>query len=438
MLFFYMKISFIITVLGFLVLVSCSGAKRYYKQGIKYEESGMIDMAAEMYLNAIKSKPTYIDARIKLKDIGQRHVAQLSTNFFKNYSTQDYEACLENFTKLKSYCEQSQSFEIQLDYPKSYDDDYSVALEAFSEDQYVKSKQWLRKKRYPDALQHIQKIRKFNPQFKNTEELFVIASCEPQYQTAVLMLGQKKYELAIQALQTIKTVTTDYKDYSDLYDLTVLKLQKRILVLPKNTKASSESETQLYQSFLSISSPTLEFINEPTFLKSASQLELHQNVLAQATGASHIVLYSVSDFNQNTIGPRRTSYTAYQEYRYKKNDQIFTDYNPVSYANVRGERYLQYKFEYSIYDNRQNRSVESKSESIKASDIIEYNEFDGQYQGNINQLYRNRPTGNIVLGEGVWRNLFSARNKFLSYEALKQQAFDKNKTSFTSIINRIK
>jgi hypothetical protein len=167
-------------------------------------------------------------------------------------------------------------------------------------------------------------------------------------------------------------------------------------------------------------------------------LELHQNVLAQATGASHIILFSVSDLNQNTIGPRRTSHTAYQEYRYKKNDQVFTDYNPVSYANVRGERYFQYKFEYSIYDKQQNRILETKSENIKASDNIEYNEFDGQYQGNINQLYRNRPNGNLVLGEGIWRSLFSARNKFLSYDALKQQALEKNKINFTSVIYRIK
>jgi len=84
-----------------ILLWACSGAKKYYKQGLKYEESGMIDMAADMYLNALKAKPTFIEARIKLKDIGQKHITRLSSSFFKNYSTQDYESCLENFVKLK-------------------------------------------------------------------------------------------------------------------------------------------------------------------------------------------------------------------------------------------------------------------------------------------------------------------------------------------------
>ena len=149
------------------------------------------------------------------------------------------------------------------------------------------------------------------------------------------------------------------------------------------------------------------------------------------------MLFTVTEISQNTVGPRRTSYTAYQEYRYKKNDQVYTDYKSVPYFNVRGERYVQYKFQYSIFDKRQNRITESKSELVKISDVIEYNEFDGKYQDNLNSLFRNRPNGSFVIGEGAWRNLFSARNRFMSYEELKQQAFEKNKSIMSSIINRL-
>ena len=416
---------------------ACSGAKKYYKQGLKYEESGMIEMAADMYLNALKAKPTFIEARIKLKDIGQKHITRLSSSFFKNYSTQDYESCLENFVKLKAYCEQSQSLEISLDYPKSYNDDFNNALELFSEDQYGRSKQWLQKKRYNEALQHIQKIRKYNPDYKNTQELYVMASCEPSYQSAIQTISQKNYSSAYQSLNTIRGITQSYKDYTDLWELTTLKLKKRILFLPRFTKGSSNWELELNQLLSSLQNPGIEIISEPAVLKPAAQIELHQNVLAQALGASHVVLFTVTEISQNTVGPRRTSYTAYQEYRYKKNDQVYTDYKSVPYFNVRGERYVQYKFQYSIFDKRQNRITESKSELVKISDVIEYNEFDGKYQDNLNSLFRNRPNGSFVIGEGAWRNLFSARNRFMSYEELKQQAFEKNKSIMSSIINRL-
>ena len=91
----------------------------------------------------------------------------------------------------------------------------------------------------------------------------------------------------------------------------------------------------------------------------------------------------------------------------------------------------------AIFDKRQNRITESKSELVKISDVIEYNEFDGKYQDNLNSLFRNRPNGSFVIGEGAWRNLFSARNRFMSYEELKQQAFEKNKSMMSSIINRL-
>ncbi len=77
------------TLLFFLSIVffsACSGTRKYYKAGEKLETEGLTDEAAEFYLEAVQRKTTNVGARIKLKQVGQKYVSELGSDFYRNYN----------------------------------------------------------------------------------------------------------------------------------------------------------------------------------------------------------------------------------------------------------------------------------------------------------------------------------------------------------------
>src|SRR5688572_6931951 len=82
-----------------LVIAACSGSKKYFKAAEKLEKQGLVSDAAEYYMESLQRKPTNVEARIKLKQVGQKYVSSLASEFFRNYNTQQLQASLETFER---------------------------------------------------------------------------------------------------------------------------------------------------------------------------------------------------------------------------------------------------------------------------------------------------------------------------------------------------
>ena len=75
-------------------MITCSGSKKYFKAAERLEKQGLINDAANYYLQSLQRKPTFVDARIKLIEVGQKHISSLASDFFRNINTQQLEASL--------------------------------------------------------------------------------------------------------------------------------------------------------------------------------------------------------------------------------------------------------------------------------------------------------------------------------------------------------
>src|SRR4051812_13403634 len=112
-----MRNRLIFTALALFLLCACTGYRKYFKAGEKLENQGLMDEAAGFYLEALKRKPESADARIKVKQVGQKYVSSMASSFFRAYNTQDFESALEIFERLKQFHATAANLDIQLDYP---------------------------------------------------------------------------------------------------------------------------------------------------------------------------------------------------------------------------------------------------------------------------------------------------------------------------------
>ena len=134
--------------------MDCTGSKKSFKVAEALEKKGLINDAANYYLESLQRKPSNIDARVKLQNIGQKHVYNMASDFFRNLNTQQTESSLEIFEKLKDFTSKAAALNVALDYPKSYEDDYQKTIETYCAKNYAQAYAMVNQKKYSSTGLH--------------------------------------------------------------------------------------------------------------------------------------------------------------------------------------------------------------------------------------------------------------------------------------------
>lgn len=429
-----------------LLTVGCSGSKKYFKAAEKLEKQGLVNEAADYYLVSLQRKPTNVEARIKLKEVGQKYVSSLASEFFRQHNTQQLEASLETFEKLKDFTGRTNALNVMLDYPRVYEEDYNKSVETYCSRNYNQAMLLVNQKKYSESLTYINRIKKYHTDYRNMRQLEIVAVCEPLYQSAINSLENKNYSEAYGLLSSIKNKTSDYKDLNDLLDLTTAQQEKSfILFEPKGStdQVEKQLEEYLFDNFSRLAQEkggSVKIINNSPFrdapgdaLVSGTNIDLIQ-AIRKATGADYFYVYDVSNRKEAGTGPTKTKARGFQEVKVKKNDTlIITEFRPFDYNIVKAQRTFSYDFRYKLINAYSNQIVSSQTQQVKATDNIEYQEFLRTFQGDINTLYPYNPPQTPPLqryNPKAWRALFSARNTLRSFEELKNEALEQNLNIF--------
>jgi hypothetical protein len=421
------------------LLFSCTGSRKYFKAAEKLEKQGLVDDAAEYYLEALQRKATNVNAKIKLREVGQKHISHLASDFFRNYNTQQNEASLDTYERLKAFDSRTSALGVQLDYPRSYEEDYKKAVETFCLKNYNQAAMLVSQKRYFDAQPFIKKIEKYNPSYKNTGLLEIIATCEPLYQNAISSLESKNYSGALSLLSNIKVKSEDYKDTKDLIELASAQQSKSfILFEPRSSADPQEQEIQeyLYNSFSEAAQQnmsSIRIINNTPFQNAPGSTDLNNNTnvdliqaIRKATGADYFYVFDVLNKKQMSTGPVKQPQRGWQEVNTRVNDTtVITEYKPLDFNLVKASRTYAFDLKYKVINAYTNQVVTSQTQNLKSTDNIEYNEFSKRFTGNINMLFPYNPQQVAPIARyspKAWRNQFSARNELRSYDELKNEA----------------
>lgn len=439
-----------------LFVAACTGSRQYFKAAERLERQGLVNEAADYYLESLQRKPTNVEARLKLKDVGQKHLSNLSSEFFRNYNTQQLEASLTTFEKLKDFNYKTSALGVQLDYPKTYDDDYQKAVETYCLKNYTKANELVNQKKFDLARLYLEKIDKYNKSYKNAPQLNIVATCEPLYQSAINNLESKNYAAALNLLEGIKAKTESYKDSKDLLDLAAGQQSKSFILFepsPSADNTEKDLEEYLFSNFNQAAVQklnTLKVINNSPFqnttgqatdLNNTTNVDLIQ-AIRKATAADYFYVFDVSNKREYNSGINKSTSRGFQQVQTRVNDTlIITEYKLFDYNIVKAQRSYTYDFKYKIIDARSNQIIASQVQSLRSQDAVEYQEFLRSFNGNINTLFPYNPQQTAPMAQynpRAWRGLFSARSNLKLMEELKSDVINQNISAFLNSTNVMK
>lgn len=440
-----------------LLLSACSGSKKYFKAAEKLEKQGLVNEAAEYYLVSLQRKSTNVNARIKLKEVGQKYASNLASEFFRNYNTQQIESSLESFERLKEFTDKTVLLDVKLDYPKGYDDDYKNVVNTYCEKNYNQAYTLVNQRKFSNAKEYIGNVKKYNSTFKTIQQLDVVATCEPLYQSAIVSIESKNYASAFTTLQTLNNKSQNYKDANDLLQLAKDQQTKSLMLFePKNTVSKSEKaiEDYLFNNFNQVAQQKFtnhKVINNPLFTQlpdasdiySSGNLDLIQ-AIRKATGADYFYVFDVSNSKENNPSPEKKQLVGYQEVKTRVNDTLTkTEYKDFLYNSVKASKLFSFEFKYKLINAYTNQIVTSQNQNIVAQDMVEYNELQKQLlgNGNINSCFPYNPQQTAPAAQfnpRNWRGGFTANKNLKAITDLQSEAYNKAINSFSSVQSYLK
>ena len=443
------KSSFIVLISLLLFLYSCTGSKKYFKAAEKLEKQGLVNEAASFYMESLERKPNNTKARIKLKEVGQKYVNNLSSKFFREYSSNEFDQSIETFDKLKSFTSKSSSFNVELIYPQAYNADYENALDKYLNRHYDNAYKSLNSGNFDAALREINKIKKYNPEFKRTQEFEVTAVCEPLYISMIKDMENKNYQPADSKLDRIILKKSDYKDAADLKELLNDLLTVKLMVIKPKLSDEKEIEDNLMNEFTKESTAITKnfaLINNSPFITKADidklsntgNIDLLQGI-KKATGVNYYFIYDISNVQINEPKTRPVQQTAYQQVTEKRNEVLVTECVKIPFSENKISKTYSYDFKYKLLNAENNQIILTNTESCAGRDMVEYNEFPGGTinTSNINKIFPYDPCTTPQINQynpNQWRKKFSLKRELQSVNALKKDADAKSISSFKKVL----
>lgn len=445
-----------------LILSGCSGSKKYFKAAERLEKQGLVNEAADYYLESLQRKSTNVEARIKLKEVGQKYVSSLASEFFRNYNTQQTEASIETFEKITEFTSRTNALNVNLDYPKAYEEDYRKAVESVCAKNYAQAQLLVNQGKYNEALERISRYKKYNASYKNTVQLEVISVCEPLYRNTVAAIEAKNYTAAQNYLETISNKTTSYKDVNDLKQLVKLQQQKSFMLFEPMKSEEKDLEDHLFNNFNQYAVQNLQNVkvinNTPfLYLPDVNDVDAVGNVdliqaIRKATGTDYFYVFNVSNRKEQNLGPFKALAKCFQEVKTRVNDTLVTtEYKPADYNQYKAQRIYSYDFQYKLINAYSNQIISSQKNTIQAQDMVEYYELivgrriAGSTSGtaiqapNMNDYFPYNPLVTPPaqqINPRKWRQFFTARKELKALETLKTEADNEAQDLFTKSINK--
>ncbi|MCX8080366.1 MAG: hypothetical protein N3F09_03920 [Bacteroidia bacterium] len=421
---------FVLILLAF--LPACTGTKKYYKAAEKLEKQGLINEAAEFYMESLRRKPTNVDAQIKLKQVGQKYVTSLSTDFFRYFNMNNDEKALSTFEKMKNFTQQAQQLNVNLDYPHAYDEDYRQLVERYCDRKYHEGEKYFKLKQYGMAIKKFDEVKKYKPEYKKMNFYYKEAYCEPIYDRAMQWIQEKRYAEAIPELQKITAKYPDYKRASFALDVALNSTKKTITMINGTSGKERGLSTQLAHEIRNSLSNNnnIEFVSNPLF-ENAKVSADNKDVLrafSKAAETDYLYVFYLSNYKMESSPLRRNRQKAWLQITQTKDDSIFYSYVPVEYFQASAQKKLTITYNEELIRASDMATLNELQKNYEEIDQIEYNELPPHIsKKNIPNLFPVNPQLTPVQMFTVrnWRKQFDARNTLRSDAEMEKSIISK-------------
>jgi hypothetical protein len=250
----------ILLVIFFTIALFGCASNRLTRKGVKMEQAGIYDHAADYYYQAYLKKNTNIEARLGLQRTGQMVLDRKLSDFNKAYNQGKNEEAVYHYLESEKYYNKIKNTGIDLNFPSYYTDYYNEVKDIYLDDKYIEALNLLQAEKFNQAENILREIVELQPNYKDAAEQLKIAIYEPLYRQSMQDMEIGKYRSAYYGFDNIVSKFGDYKESIDLRAECLEKAIVNITIAPieikvNNTYLASTLESKIISEIKTLGNP---------------------------------------------------------------------------------------------------------------------------------------------------------------------------------------
>ena len=400
----------VLTTSVLIAMSSCSGSKAFVKRGMKMEEVGMMQQAANFYYTAVTKDAYNADALAGLQRAGQWVLNDHLARFDEARLAGNRGTAVSAFERAKAYQNKVERLGIGLLILSETEAAYNRVKNDHLEEVYEEAVAHLENEAFSESLRDFDEVLRLDPKYKDAQSLADIAYCEPLYRNGLKALEREHWRSAYNDFNACVGRDTNFKDAKVLRDECLENGQFAIaLVNFENGSNRQGMETKLksyvQQALGESQDPFLHLVDRENqeLILQEQQLALSGVIDANSSvevgglmGAKAILKGTVVSCDVNTSSRQRTDMQGFESYKVAKVNEdgkkvYETKYRPVIYQKYKQTREVKVTVQLSLVSLETGKTEMTEIIKREQNDVIEY----ARYGGDNNNIYPARSNGSV-------------------------------------------
>lgn len=380
------------------ILVACS-SKRFVNKALKYDEAGMYQEAAALYLRSLASNQSNMDARMGLMRTGSLVLAEKLNTFINFHKNRQHKEAVYAFQDAEKYYNQVAAVGVKLNFPEQNKIYYAESKEEHLSHLYREGMKALSVEAFGTAEPMFREILALEPTYKDTREHWITARYEPQYRNGISFFENQLYRKAYYAFDKIISETGSYKESFGYKDQSLKAATLTIAVLPFYVQdynfsvTANELRAKTINEIHQLKTPFYKLINDPVIggIRQLERLQEPQTALRliQEAGpgisAQSVLFAKVIRYSEHTSPLTKTEKPAYlkktveitQENGLKETK---TEYIKTTYTEYTRQSKASITVEFSLIHLKTGEILVTDVFTFDDGDQIDYAEFKGEHK----------------------------------------------------------
>ncbi len=442
-----MKYSYIFLLL-IVLLSSCTGSKKMYKQGQQLQEAGLIDQANEKFFQALDRNPNNIDAQIALKKSSEMHLSDLLSQFFIASSNNEHKKAVEVYQNTQKFVNRVNKYRINLSIPTHVNEAYKNHEDKYIAQLFEEAQDLLEVEKFEQAENVLKQITTLRSDLEDVQSMKSIAYVEPRYRKGLNAYDEKKYRVAYAYFDQVEQRMPNYKDARNLRRLSLEKGQFTIGVLKFENNSGFRGyealiSSQIISGLLKSNDPFLKVIDRTqTDLIIREQKLSLQGVISQRNtvlagemlGANALLSGRIINYKKEEGERKSTQMPGYLAKQIQVTDPTTkevttrTDYTKVRYQLLEQENRVSCQFQFQLINSETGEVLISETIQVNETDRVQYAFYNGDtrnlYTGHWTSQIRASAEDRVNNNRNAKRelnNLLAARQQVISIDELNLQ-----------------
>lgn len=451
-----MNFSRILTYLLLIALLAgCATSKSFYKKGVKLEEAGLVEEAAQFYLVSLQKNRSNVEAKIGLKNTGQIVLSRYLSEFSQQKVFGKKREAIASWDTAMAYKNKVANLGVQLNVPSIYVTDYEEIKDAHLNEMYQRGLEYMDAGNFAEAEKCFIEVKQLDRDFEDAHAMANIAFAEPIYVEAINSLDNEKYRAAYEKFNRVLNRIDDYKDASEKRDESLSLGQYTLAMLPfENSTRTKGLEIKIsaycLEALTAVKDPFLKVVDREnmSLIIEEQQLGL-SGVMDEQTavsvgeliGAQAIVSGAILNYGESIGRPQSNSRTGYEQYKVKKlnkeNNKYYyeTKYRKTTYNEIVNRNLVTASFQYKVISLKTGEILASKIIEKEVQDAVRY----ASYSGELSNLYpgTERVVNTNSRAKTDLNNMMNSRQNVQSPAELSNDLFKELSVQMTNEIEQL-